>query len=136
MKNLPVPYIFKNFNVNPSYTNKGFRTGINILVDPLVEALNTNHQLPKYILVTPDKDLLPHVKWGNGVSVEIGAALHYVIKQHDIQVKRRRQSLMQKKPGAVLQDEFPKIVWVRMLKQLQNLIYNGVFNLRGRHLRR
>ena len=132
-KQLPIPFIFKYFNVKPFYTNKGFRTGINILLDPLAEALNTIHKLPKYILVIPDKDLLAHLRWGNsGISIEIGAALHYLIKQHDIYIDRCRRLLSQKKPGALIEDGYPKLIWVRMLKRSQNIVDGKIFNFRGR----
>ena len=129
-RNLPVPFIFKQFNIRAFYTNKGFRTGINILLDPLAEALNKYHKLLKYMLVVPDKDLLSHLKWDNGISVEIGASLHYLVKQQDLYLQRRKRELAQKKPGALIADDYPKIIWIRMLKRPQNLVNGTVFTHR------
>ena len=91
---------FANYNVSTFYTNKGLRNGINKLVDPLVEALNgKTKRLPKYILVIPDADILKDIDWDEGISIIIGAALHYVIKEHDKLIGRRRDILKEKKPG-------------------------------------
>ena len=88
-KQQPVPFIFKYFNVRGFYTNKGVRSGINRLLDPLVEALNKYHKLPKYLLIVPDKDLMSQLNWDNNISISIGAAIHYIVKQTDILVDRR-----------------------------------------------
>ena len=115
------------------YTNQGFRNGINNLVDTLAEALNTYHQLPQYLLVVPDKDMLRHLQWSNGISIVIGEALHHIIKQHDITIERCKVELLAKKLGALLpDDDIPKIVWIRMLKCPNNLIEGNVFSFRGK----
>ena len=50
------PYIYEMFNIN------GYFAGITAkgplkLVNPLIDALNDDHHLPRYILFIPDKDL-------------------------------------------------------------------------------
>ena len=96
-----------------------------------MEALNQKHRLPKYILVIPECDVLKHITWGSGVSILIGAALHYAIKHIDQYIDRRRSLLRERKPGALLSEEFPKIIWVRMLQRYGNTANEGIFALRG-----
>ena len=102
-------------------------------MDPLAEVLNTYHQLPQYLLVVPDKDMLRHLQSGNGISIVIGVVLHHIIKQHDIAMERCKVELLAKKLGALLpDDDIPKIVWIRMLKCPNNLIEGNVFSFRGK----
>ena len=56
-KHLPQPYIHENFNVHTRYADLVIK-GIARLLNPLVEILNFQHRLPKYIIVVPDKDLI------------------------------------------------------------------------------
>ena len=127
-----VPFIFKYFNVQGFYTNKGVRSRINRFLAPLVEALNKYHKLPKYLLIVPDKDLLSQLNWDNNISISIGAAIHYIVKQTNICVDRRRCTLSEVRPRAQLPAEFPKIVWLRMTKCPLNLVGGYVFSFRGR----
>ena len=66
----------------------------------------------------------------------MGPSLHYIVKQFDTLIARRRQDIASKKPGAVIDDEFPYIVWVCMLKRPPGTISaveaNNVFALRGK----
>ena len=50
----------------------------------------------------------------------LGAAIHYLIKHLEKFIERRKTDLLDKKPGALMND-LPKIVWVRMLKRPKNL---------------
>ena len=78
---------------------------------------------PKYIIIIPDKDIITSLKCYNiGASVVMGAALHYLIRQFDILIDRWRVDLLDKKPGAIIdepddKDSMPKIVWIQMLKK-------------------
>ena len=48
-------------------------------------------------------------------------------------IERCKVELLAKKLGALLpDDDIPKIVWIRMLKHLNNLIEGNVFNFRGK----
>ena len=45
----------------------------------------------------------------------LGATTHYLIKHLEKLIERRKTNLLDKRPGALL-DDLPKIVWVRMFK--------------------
>ena len=87
------------------------------MVHGVVKGLNDNHRLPRYILMIPDKDILTclHKKNINAALV-MGSTIHYLIKQIDMFLERRRQDLADKKKGALLLSD-TKVVWVRMLKR-------------------
>ena len=121
--------------------------GLARIFNAFVEALNNRHRLPKYVIVVPDKDIITSLKNYNiGLTLVMGAALHYLIRQFDIQIQRRHLDLQDKKPGAifsekciedngdeignpvlpdtkspevklVMNEQQTKFVWVRMLKR-------------------
>ena len=96
--------------------------GLNRFINPVIEALNEeNYRLPKYIIIFPDRDLMSCIRsvLGDGFRAArvIGAAIHYLIRQINMLIDRRRLELSNKHPGAVINDPFPKIVWVRMIKR-------------------
>ena len=130
------PYIFRNFNVKTYYGkfNKGSKS-LARLVNPLIEALNENDHLPKICLILPDKDIWGIIDAKNTrASVVIRSSIHYIVKQMDMYFDHRKLDLEDKKPGALLDTEnFPKIVWVHMLKRPKSLVSDGsLFSVRGK----
>ena len=84
------PYLFMQYNVSGHYIMKAsIYNAINRLLYAFTEALNEKALLPKIILVAPDIDLLAGQQNKQGISVIIGAILHYVIKQMDLLIHRR-----------------------------------------------
>ena len=87
----------------------------------------------------PDVDLINSMNVASyNTSRVIGSLIHYLIKQIDTLLTRRKEDLLDKKPGA-LSEEATKVIWVRMLKRpnidptlaspkLQALKYRGKFN--------
>ena len=67
-----------------------------------------------------------------GASYILRAAIHFLIKKIEIMLERRKRELLEKKPGAVLED-YPKVVWVRILKCLIDLATSHLtLGLRGK----
>ena len=60
---LKIPYIYQNFRIKPFYQpNSGNSVGtLYKLFNSVVEGLNSENKLPKYILVLADRDLLLQV---------------------------------------------------------------------------
>ena len=113
-------------------TAMGIYNSVTRLLNVFIDALNTNNLLSKFILVILDKDLLIGHSNRTGISVIIGAILHHVIEQMDLLIERRKMDLLQKCPGGVIDDEFPKIIWVRMMKRPQNTEFQHLFSMKGK----
>ena len=111
-----IPYMLKYFNTGGHFTTSTILNITTRMVNAFVDVLNARPKLPKYVLVIPDKDIVTKTKMEMGHSIFLGAALHSIIKQMDAFVCRRRTDLTDKKPGAAISDDFPKFIWVRMLK--------------------
>ena len=115
-RNRPSPFLFQEFNVRDYYAGAAY-TGIARMLHAIVQAMNDNHRLAKYIIMIPDRDIvLSLLNQDIDSSYIMGATLHYLIKQINILIARRKHDLATKKPG-VLNAEHPSVVWVRMLKQ-------------------
>ena len=109
------PFIWQNFNIDRFTPNYGV-LGPNRFLNPIIDAMNKNPHLPQIILMVPDVDMITSLlKIHKLNSMMLGTALHYIIKQTDIVIARRRLDLVDKRPGAALSQDYPKIIWVRML---------------------
>ena len=129
------PFIFKYFNLinmEAEYADNGLSRFIN----PLVRAINQEKALPKMLLVVSDRDIVTLLYKADAASaMVIGATLHYIIKQLDMVISRYKQGLMDKKPGALLGTQYPKIIWVRMIKRPISgavVFNNSIYQLRGK----
>ena len=118
MNNMDPPYIFQQFNINDYKLGVGSSVkGTARLLNPLIDALNENELLPKMILIMPDKDLFMALKDRSfNTALVMGSTLHYLIKQMDLLIERRKHDMTVKKPGALPPPDWPKLIWVRMLK--------------------
>ena len=100
--------------------------------------------MPKFILILPDVDILRCIKMKESKettkkitisSLEIGSAIHYIIKKINFYIDRRTQDLRNKKPGATFDDEgLPNVIWIWMVKRPIHLSQNesSLFSLRGK----
>ena len=89
-------YVFQQSNVKVFYPNEGITNVICRFINALVDALNNNPKLPKFILITPDRDILASLYRETGMSIMLGAAIHALIKQMNMYVNRRRTDLEDK----------------------------------------
>ena len=127
----PPPYMYEMFNINGYFAGIAMKGPLK-LVNPLVDALNDDHHLPKYVILVPDKDLFTDSK-KEQTAYAMGSNIHYVITQTDVHLERRHQDLLNKRPGALSKD-FPKSIWIRMLKRPVNQLKENaeLFGLRGK----
>ena len=112
--NQPQPYLFQQYNVTGFYpTTIGIKNMVNRFLYAFVDALNEHYRLPKLMIIMPDKDLLMDQENKAGISVITGVLLHYIIKQIDHYIEHQKNDLLEKKPGAWIENEYPKIIWMR-----------------------
>ena len=81
--------------------------------------------------MVPDGDIMTNLQHHNGVSVMLSAATHAMICQVDTLLHKRCLDISDKKPGALIDEDFLKIIWVRMLKRPKNIV-SLAFALRGK----
>ena len=117
------PYLFQHYNVKSYYnTTSPASKGLARLLNLLIEALNERARLPKYIIMIPDKDIIIETKcFGFGTSYILWSAVYFLIKQMEIFLSRCQIDWIDKNPGAVIEPDFPVIIWIRMLKRPSKL---------------
>ena len=129
-------FLHQNYNVRVYYSGSGV-CGANRLIYPLVDALNSNHKLPQYIIIVPDKDMTTTFRGTMfNTGIMMGSTIHYIIRQFEMYVDRRHQDIDDKKPGALTTPDYPIFVWVRMLKRPPSIssdnTHHPVFSMRGK----
>ena len=131
-KNKPAPYLYQMYNISGYFASFGTKGPLN-MINLLIDALNDNDHLPKLIIAVPNEDIITNTKYFNSQYV-MGKIIHYIVKQFDLFIKCRYQDLMDKRIGSVPL-EYPKTIWIRMLKRpsVDNLkSLNNAFSLRGK----
>ena len=136
VNNKEPPYVFQQFNIINQQA-KYIDIGLLKFINPLIRCINEENKLPKILVILPDRDILTILQKEDAISaMVIGASLHYIVKQINVTIDRYKQQLVAKKPGALLSEEFPKIIWIRMLKrpkiQSNLTLFHNVYNLRGK----
>ena len=87
-QNKSPPYLFDHFNVRSFYKCTG------------VKGVNRSLHCQKF-----------------ESALVMGSTLHYLIWQVDMFIDRRKQDIADKKPGALPQEGYPQVIWVRMLRR-------------------
>ena len=101
------PYIFRYFNVSGLHVSGGssVKSGARLL-NPLIHAMNEETLLPKYIVMVPDKDIVQYLHYRKCTSALVmGSVLNYIITEIDQLIEDRKKDLLNKKPGAVVEDD-------------------------------
>ena len=82
----------------------------------LMEAINTNHHLPHFLIVILDRDLIGDVdnkSYDSAVWI-LRVTVRWLTRQIKKIIARKCLQLMEKRPGSIYSGD-PKIVYVRML---------------------
>ena len=107
-KDVAPPYIHEQFNVISYY--KQFSTGVRRcaarIINALFEGLNERDRLPCYLVIIPDKDLISDIDvFEFGASRIITDVLQWMLKEINMFLHRKRLEILDKKPGAVAEDD-------------------------------
>ena len=95
-------------------------TATSRILNKLIDALNKNDRMPKYIIFLLDKDIIGDLK-----SIEYGATknlaniVNWLARQCDILIHRKKLQISEKKPGASMGRNFPVCIFTTMLRRLE-----------------
>ena len=111
------PYLHEFFNIRPTFhTSISVRSVMARMLNEIINALNEEVILPKYIIILPDKDLIEEANFGGfGCKVIFESMLHWIATNVERVLEIRKDDLKSKRAGAILTDDEPSIVWVKML---------------------
>ena len=115
----PFAYDFYNvrcFTSSPVSTTKSVPAR---LLNCLLKALNENNNLPRFVIVVPDWNLLQFMQHnGFGIMEMTAALVRWMVTNMLWAVGSKKEQLRMVKPGALISGE-PKIIWVKMIKRLR-----------------
>ena len=111
-----VPYCYEFYNISAYFqTSLNTAPAIVRIYNSLIEALNENIFLPKYVIIIPDADIIEFITTKTfGARDEIEEHLFWLMKQILNALITRREDLKQKNPGAVTAD-LCRVIWMKML---------------------
>ena len=130
------PYVYEFYNItclSVDETSSGIKSIMTRLVNAYIHGLNTTTQLPRFVLIIPDADILKYI--GNfefGVSIMSGSAINWIANQIDRATECRKDDLIRCKPGAVCANE-PKFVWVKMFNRTNGSGKDEMLKVRSKY---
>ena len=124
-KELIPPYIDEFYNIQCFENKKVGTYAIGRLINSLIEAINLQRRLQKYLLVIIDKDVINDIDdltqpAADTITREL---VQWTVRQINTAVCRRLD-LLEKKPGAVM-DQATKIIYIRMIKRIGSFNENS-----------
>ena len=113
------PFLFEYFNVFSLHTSgiNKCKSILSRIFNEFAEALNDKEKnLPKYILIIPDKDIIEAAQQSSfGCKVLFNYMINWLASNIFEEIENRKEKLMKKRIGTVLCASDPKIVWVKMV---------------------
>ena len=137
-KKKPLPYLEEYYNVKGSYPSTANikTTGTSRLVNAVIDGLNEENRLPRFLIVAIDKDIMMDLNsFEYGISKNITALVNWVTRQVDIAVRRKKFQIKAKKLGALGAEADPTIIYIDMIQRPRNLKFTteklkSIFSLR------
>ena len=122
-KNVVLPYLEEYYNVEPFYpiTSDVKSNATSRIFNAVMDALNKDNKLPRFLVVLLDKDILSDLKlFDFGLSKNIMAILNWLIHQINITVRRKKCHIRSMKPGALGSDDDPTTIFMDMIQRIGN----------------
>ena len=127
------PYLFDNYNVInlTPLRHSNIRAFLARVLNELIKELNKPpYQLPRYIIVILDKDLIANADlYDYGVSRTIEDTLKWLLININQAIETRKEDIMGKRPGGISTTSEPRLVWVNMLHRPHHSMNKRVFSL-------
>ena len=89
------------------------------ILNKLIDVLNSNDKLPRYICIIPDSDLIKDLKFYEfGARKNLTNIVNWLMRQCDIYIRRKRLQISEKKPGAVTNGQ-PTMIYLPMIRRIE-----------------
>ena len=121
-KHIPfAPYMIDYYNVHAYYQPTNFpKEPAARVVTSLIDAFDSKKRLPKTMIVIMDKDILKGEDLQDREAhAVLNKTVNWLVKEFDIQTKRRQDTITEARPGAVFADD-PTIIFIRMLRRVEH----------------
>ena len=102
-----------------SFPCSGFSNGsaegaLHRIHNAVIEGVNRNIKLPRFVIFTPDCDLIVHANFYDyGVQIVFDRMISWIMKKIEKIILNRKEELKEKCPGAINHE--PRFMWVKMI---------------------
>ena len=113
-----LPFLFEYYNVQAFFKpgNNHLTPVLAHLVNSVVEGLNKNLKMPRYIIIIPDKDLLEGAAFDDyRINELLDDILNYLSNDIISNLETRKEDIRGKRIGGLTTTAEPRLIWVKML---------------------
>ena len=107
------PYLFQHYNVLPWHPPQWSQTLAFLakVLNSLINGLNSETYLPRYLLIILDKDLVASTElYDFGISRALEDTIKWLLINVNNAIEIRKQALIKKHPGAVSTSSEPRLI--------------------------
>ena len=113
------PYLLEYYNIKSFYAPAKIwqenDSATSRILNKLIDALNENNRLPKFICILPDRDIINNIKAKKKSSTKnLSNLINWLMRQCEIEIRRKRLQITAKKPGAVTEN-YPTLIYQQMI---------------------
>ena len=127
-----LPNLFEYYNVFPLYQNpvNSTRSRLTCIINALVEKMNEEEKLPRYIIIILDKDITEEAFFYDfGVKFILKDLLGWIQCNIDCCIETRKEDIRGKRAGALTSAVEPRYVWVAPLHRPPNSARKNIYSL-------
>ena len=126
-KKLPQPYLNEFYNIHRFTDQENSPTVAGRVVNALIAGLNERHKLPRFLLVVVDTDIISDFDiFKLDIVKSIRQSTSWMVKQINIQIRRKRLELIAQKPGNIYGSD-PTVIFVRALHRANLAFHRGSY---------
>ena len=121
------PYLEEYYNVKGYYpTVSDLKTSATSRIyNMVVDALNDDDHLPRFLVITLDKDVISDIKtFDYGLTKDLTIIMNWLTRKIDILVRRKKCQIKARKLGGISGDYDPVIIYIDMIKRPDNKQYS------------
>ena len=126
------PYLHQYYEVIGLHA-RNWHDDSNVLTrfnDALVEQLNVQPRLPRYIMIFIDRDIIAEAQvFDFGVYRTLQDLIKWLLININCQIETRKEDLKLKRPGAVTANSEPRLVWIKMARRPDYSVPKNVHSL-------
>ena len=123
IENKQAPFMHDYYDVSFQFTRplSGIKYVETRIYNAIVDEMNSNQRLPKYILIAIDKDLIESLKsFDFGAQILMEDAVSWLVEKLDKALYWRKEDIRSKKPGALTGPGEPRLIFINIIDRPRN----------------
>ena len=121
------PYMNEYYNIKRFTDPVCVDRSVACIVNLLIDGLNQRHKLPCFLIVIINTDIIADFNiFKSNIIKSVQQTTEWLVKQINIQVRRKRLELIALKPGTIYRND-PSIIFVRMIQHANLNLHRGSY---------